>query len=347
MKIYLVGGAVRDQVLQLKNSDKDWVVVGGTPEYFLKRGYQAVGKDFPVFLHPETNEEYALARIERKTGPGHQGFECFADPSVTLEEDLSRRDFTINAMAMDQAEKIIDPFNGLADCANKILRHVSPAFVEDPLRCLRLARFAAQLPGFQVAPETEQLCKTMIKAKALTQLSKNRIWQEWQKALIAAEPNRFLAVLHSIGGFDELIQLEFNQLPKDSKLRFALFASHVLDIEQLCQLLAPPKEHQTLAKLICKLKTKPPAKTAEAIYDVLITIDALRRPERLDDCRKVMQVSKHFALWTELDLLPKALAVTNQVSSKQLIADGFSGAELGQKLAQAQIQQIKKMLSEQ
>ncbi|HQW57883.1 MAG TPA: multifunctional CCA tRNA nucleotidyl transferase/2'3'-cyclic phosphodiesterase/2'nucleotidase/phosphatase, partial [Gammaproteobacteria bacterium] len=162
MQIYLVGGAVRDKLLGLPQRERDWVIVGGTPEALLAEGYKPVGKDFPVFLHPQTQEEYALARTERKTGKGYYGFECYASPDVTLEEDLSRRDLTINAMATTERGEIIDPFQGQADLKNKTLRHVSSAFAEDPVRILRVARFAARFAplGFTVAPETINLMRS-------------------------------------------------------------------------------------------------------------------------------------------------------------------------------------------
>ncbi len=183
MKIYKVGGAVRDELLGLEPADNDWVVVGSTPKRMLSMGYKQVGKDFPVFLHPETKEEYALARKERSTGPGHTAFNFSYSPNVTLEEDLSRRDITINAIAMDDSGNLIDPFNGKDDLDNKIIRHVSDAFIEDPLRVLRVARFYAKLSDFKfgVYGETYKLCKNLI--NSLKHLPGERIWQETEKAL--------------------------------------------------------------------------------------------------------------------------------------------------------------------
>jgi len=198
MQIYQVGGAVRDKLLDLPVKDRDWVVVGATPAALLERGFTQVGKDFPVFLHPETHEEYALARTERKTGSGYTGFAVFASPSVTLEEDLSRRDLTINAMASDEAGHIIDPFNGQADLQTKILRHVSPAFVEDPVRILRIARFAARL-NFQVAGETRTLMETMVANGEVDALVPERVWQEMVRALADPYPRRFIEVLRECG----------------------------------------------------------------------------------------------------------------------------------------------------
>lgn len=201
MQVYLVGGAVRDQLLKLEVYDKDWVVVGATPEQMLADGFQAVGKEFPVFLHPKSKQEHALARTERKAGKGYTGFECFSSPDVTLEQDLMRRDLTINAMAQDDSGRIIDPYNGQQDLKDKVLRHVSPAFVEDPLRVLRVARFAAKLThlGFTVAPETMDLMKSIVNDGELQHLTAERVWQEWHKSLTTRHPEVFLDVLRSCG----------------------------------------------------------------------------------------------------------------------------------------------------
>lgn len=196
MKIYQVGGAVRDKLLGLPVQDRDWVVVGSTPEEMQQLGYKPVGKDFPVFLHPETKEEYALARTERKSGKGYKGFVFHTSPDITIEQDLARRDLTINAMAEDDAGNLIDPFDGRSDLENKILRHVSDAFVEDPLRVLRVARFAARY-GFRVADETMQLMKTISASGELETLAPERIWTELERALSEQYPTRFLMVLRA------------------------------------------------------------------------------------------------------------------------------------------------------
>ena len=193
---YLVGGAVRDELLGRPVSDRDWVVVGRTPEEMLAEGYTQVGKDFPVFLHPESHEEYALARTERKTASGHLGFECHAGVDVTLEEDLARRDLTVNALAKSADGILIDPYGGEQDLREGVLRHVSPAFMEDPLRVLRVARFAAQL-GFVVAPETRALMHDMARANVLAELPAERVWQEFHKALGCMGAPAFLQVLRS------------------------------------------------------------------------------------------------------------------------------------------------------
>jgi tRNA nucleotidyltransferase (CCA-adding enzyme) len=207
MKTYLVGGAVRDELLDYPHKEKDWVVVGATPEEMLSAGFQQVGKDFPVFLHPDTKEEYALARTERKTSPGYKGFAVHATADVTLEQDLLRRDLTINALAKDESGEIIDPFNGLQDIHDKILRHVSPAFTEDPVRILRVARFAARYLhlGFSVADETMQLMKQMVDDGEVDALVPERVWQEMQKALGERSPSRFIEVLHDCGALQRIL----------------------------------------------------------------------------------------------------------------------------------------------
>lgn len=207
MKTYLVGGAVRDGLLDYPHKEKDWVVVGATPEEMLAAGFQQVGKDFPVFLHPETKEEYALARTERKTSPGYKGFDVHATPEVTLEQDLLRRDLTINAIAKDEAGEIIDPFNGLQDIHDRILRHVSPAFTEDPVRILRVARFAARYLhlGFIVADETMQLMNKMVADGEVDALVPERVWQEMEKALGERSPSRFIEVLRDCGALERIL----------------------------------------------------------------------------------------------------------------------------------------------
>ncbi|PAV11353.1 multifunctional CCA tRNA nucleotidyl transferase/2'3'-cyclic phosphodiesterase/2'nucleotidase/phosphatase [Arsenophonus sp. ENCA] len=213
MQIYLVGGAVRDQLLGLPVSDRDWVVVGATPDDLIKLGFQQVGKDFPVFLHPKTREEYALARTERKTGVGYTGFSCYAAPDVTIEEDLLRRDLTINAIAQTEDGQLIDPYNGERDIKNLLLRHVSAAFAEDPLRILRVARFAARLANqkFTIANETQSLMKKMVFNHEFSTISAERVWGETEKALQSLSPEIYFRVLYDCGALAILFP-EINQL---------------------------------------------------------------------------------------------------------------------------------------
>ncbi len=204
MEIYLVGGAVRDKLLGLPVKDRDWVVVGATPEAMTALGYKIVGADFPVFLHPETKEEYALARTERKSGQGYKGFTVYAGPDVTLEQDLARRDLTINAMAEDASGRLIDLFDGAADLKRGILRHVAPAFAEDPLRVLRVARFAARF-GYPVAHETQLLMRTLVEAGEMESLVAERVWAELERALGEKQPVRFFEVLRECGALQRLL----------------------------------------------------------------------------------------------------------------------------------------------
>ncbi len=205
MKTYCVGGAVRDELLGFTVKDKDYVVVGSTPEAMLNAGYKPVGKDFPVFLHPKTHDEYALARTERKTAKGYKGFLVHASPEVTLEEDLARRDLTINAIAKDADGKLIDPFNGVADINAKTLRHVSDAFAEDPVRILRAARFAARFTEFNVAPETLDLMRQMVAAGEVDALVPERVWQELAKGLMEQKPSRMFDVLRACGALQKIL----------------------------------------------------------------------------------------------------------------------------------------------
>jgi len=207
MQVYLVGGAVRDHLLGHPYHEKDYVVVGASPNQMLNLGYQPVGKDFPVFLHPETKEEYALARTERKSGTGYHGFEFHTDTSVTLEEDLIRRDLTINAMAMDEAGHVHDPYNGQQDLADRVLRHVSDAFIEDPLRVLRVARFAARYHamGFHVATETLDLMRQLTESGELNTLTPERVWKETSRALMESHADIYFEVLRSCGALKVLV----------------------------------------------------------------------------------------------------------------------------------------------
>jgi tRNA nucleotidyltransferase (CCA-adding enzyme) len=204
VRIYRVGGSVRDELLAREPGDRDFVVVGATPELMLAAGYTPVGKDFPVFLHPETHDEYALARTERKSGRGYRGFRFFATPDVGLEDDLLRRDLTINAMARDDDGTLIDPFGGEADLHARVLRHVSPAFAEDPLRVLRVARFAARF-GFRIAPVTMRLMRMIVAAGELATLTPERVWQEIARGLMEPRPSRLLAALRRCGALCELV----------------------------------------------------------------------------------------------------------------------------------------------
>ncbi|MEQ1963072.1 multifunctional CCA addition/repair protein [Xenorhabdus khoisanae] len=290
MKVYLVGGAVRDQLLGLPVTERDWVVVGGNPETLLSEGYQQVGKDFPVFLHPKTHEEYALARTERKSGQGYTGFTCYAAPDVTLEEDLLRRDLTINAMAQAPEGELFDPYHGADDLKNRTLRHVSAAFSEDPLRVLRLARFAARFAhlGFSIAPETQSLIAEMVASGELSSLTAERVWRETEKALASQSPQVYFQVLRDCGalavlfpeidnlfgiplplrdeiqektplrldaGFHSLQVLRMStQLSDEADIRFASLCSHIgaMSVKQMCERLRIPNSVRDLATIVAQ-----------------------------------------------------------------------------------------------
>ena len=205
MQIYMVGGAVRDALLGLPVQDRDWVVVGATPEALVARGYVPVGKDFPVFLHPASREEYALARTERKTAQGYRGFAVHAAPDVTLEEDLARRDLTINAIAQGDDGALTDPYGGQRDIAARVLRHVTEAFTEDPVRILRVARFAARFPDFSIAPDTMALMQHMVDHGEVDALVPERVWQELARGLMAQQPSRMFEVLRECGALHKLL----------------------------------------------------------------------------------------------------------------------------------------------
>jgi len=205
LQVYRVGGAIRDELLGLRPSEQDFVVVGATPEQMSDRGFRPVGRDFPVFLHPDTHEEFALARTERKAGPGYRGFEFHTGPEVSLADDLARRDLTINAIAEDRNGQLIDPFGGREDLANKLLRHVSGAFVEDPVRLLRLARFATRFADFSIAPETLALCRQLVASGEVDHLVPERVWQEMSRALMHARPSRFYRILRETGALARIL----------------------------------------------------------------------------------------------------------------------------------------------
>lgn len=309
MKAYRVGGFVRDQLLGQRpklageldaalETDRDWVVVGATPEQMTALGYRPVGKDFPVFLHPETHEEYALARTERKTAPGHKGFAAYAAPDVTLEQDLARRDLTINAMALDKDGTLIDPYSGKRDLEEGTLRHVSPAFVEDPVRILRLARFAARFPSFKVAPETKQLMRDMVRNGEADSLVAERVMQEISRGLMEVKPSRMLNVLVSCGLIDRLFAELEDLGPTSAALdraaqrklvlpsRFAILTAACRSSRAAADFLGKLRVQQDsaqIARLLVELRE--PLKNAETsaqIVEILERSDAFRRPERFE-----------------------------------------------------------------
>jgi tRNA nucleotidyltransferase (CCA-adding enzyme) len=294
MKIYVVGGAVRDRLLGLSPGDRDYVVVGASPEAMLAAGFTRVGKDFPVFLHPQTHEEYALARTERKTGNGYHGFSFHAAPDVTLEEDLARRDLTINAMAEDAKGNLIDPYGGQQDLSARVLRHVSPAFAEDPVRILRLARFAARFPQFGIAPETQGLMQHMVQAGETRHLVAERVWQELARGLMAEQPEKMFAALESCGASADLfpaislIDGRLNAAARDNlplAARVALWLAECSpqQVTDFAERLRLPTDCRDLALLLVRHRAalvQPDALSAEDRLATLERCDAFRRAER-------------------------------------------------------------------
>ncbi|MEO8134682.1 MAG: multifunctional CCA tRNA nucleotidyl transferase/2'3'-cyclic phosphodiesterase/2'nucleotidase/phosphatase [Betaproteobacteria bacterium] len=380
MKIYQVGGSVRDGLLGLPVTDRDYVVVGSTPDEMRQLGFQPVGRDFPVFLHPQTHEEYALARTERKQGRGHQGFVIHADPAVTLEEDLLRRDLTINAMACDEQGSLIDPHGGQRDLGAGILRHVSPAFSEDPLRVLRVARFAARF-GFAVAEDTEALMRDLVERGELRDLSPERVWQEIARGLVERAPSRMLTVLRRCGalaaiapevdrlfaqalpgrqpdsGVDTLEALDrrATRLPKPAvAVQFAIAARHLpaADALALATRLRAPLECRDAAVNAARhtpLLRRARNPGASDWLDLLVALDALRRPERLAMLIEVggayessEAATKDFehaaALWTG------ALSALSRISYRQL--EGSGDADVAERVRQLRLSALEDWLRE-
>jgi len=336
LDVYEVGGAVRDELLGLAVRERDYVIVGATPASLRARGFKQVGREFPVFLHPRTGAEYALARTERKTAPGYRGFAVHAAPEVTLEQDLARRDLTVNALARGADGRIVDPYGGLADLERRVLRHVSPAFVEDPVRVLRVARFAARFAalGFAIAPETMTLMRSMVAAGEVDALTPERVWRELERALATDQPERFFLVLRECGALARLLpeldrlwgvpqpahwhpEIDTGvhvmlvlamaaQLTPDPAVRFAALChdlgkgttppeawpSHrgheergIVLLAALRRRLPIPNDWYALATLVARyhgLAHKVGTARGEELLDVLLGVDALRRPSRFE-----------------------------------------------------------------
>ncbi len=352
MKTFLVGGAVRDQLLGIPVVERDYVVVGATREAMLARGYREVGRDFPVFLHPETREEFALARTERKTGPGHRGFECRFGPDVTLEEDLLRRDLTINAMAMDEAGNIIDPHGGQADIRAKRIRHVSAAFAEDPLRILRIARFKAAFHhlAFEVNSVTIRLLKQMIAEGQLDELTPERVLGELDKALATPNPAEFFYFVDAIGGSEalwpEISRNDMNRLRQadvtEPESRFALlFLDQQADaVDLFCKRLKCSSQRQAVTRLIVRhisdwqrLWTLNP----EDIAKLVLAIDGVRMLERFrlfnGACEEITAAGLA-ASWLEVQ------SILTGVKARDL-ADTTPGPALGARVKSEQVSRLR------
>ncbi len=291
MKTYVVGGAVRDELLGLPVQDRDHVVVGATPEQMIAAGFRPVGRDFPVFLHPETHEEYALARTERKSGRGYKGFTIYAAPDVTLEQDLARRDLTINAIARTEDGTLIDPFGGAADLKAGVLRHVSEAFHEDPVRILRVARFAARF-AFRIADETLALMKLMVDNGEADHLVPERVWREFAKGLCEARPDLMFDALERCDFRPKLLP-ELAAVPTAFSGSLAVRFAHLCwpvpeaGIRALCERLKAPNEERDLALLAAHCQGMLEAASPEALLALFKRADAFRRPERFADFLEV------------------------------------------------------------
>ncbi len=355
MQIYLVGGAVRDQLLGLPVKDRDWVVVGATPEEMINQGFRPVGSDFPVFLHPETHEEYALARTERKSGRGYKGFTFHTSPDVTLEEDLIRRDLTINAMAMDDQGNITDPFNGQQDIQNRILRHVSDAFLEDPLRVLRVARFLARFAhlGFTIEPETLELMGKIASDGELDHLTPERVWQEFERALAANTSSAFwealdasnaLYLLQGLGRIpsEQLITLNSEEL-QASEEKFALACQlaelNSDELDSLCESLRIPNRYRDLAKAQLRhgatVQTFRPA-NAEAKLDLISELKLIKQPDAIEPLIHIARALCPCEVITS-DSIQQATQEVAKIQAKDLIPEGFSGIELGREIRKRQL----------
>jgi tRNA nucleotidyltransferase (CCA-adding enzyme) len=373
MQIYLVGGAVRDGLLGHPGADRDWVVVGATPEQMVALGYQPVGKDFPVFLHPQTGEEYALARTERKTAPGYKGFVVHASPEVTLEQDLARRDLTLNAMAQDAQGQLIDPFGGKRDLQAGILRHVTEAFREDPVRILRLARFAARFETFVVAPETMALCRHMVDAGEVDALVPERVWQEVERGLQTPCPARMAQVLMDCGAWQRLWPELNADDPQHTNALKRLGAhsgpSGVLNLGQRwalwCHGATPEQvtgmgerfrvpaavQDMAWAWATHRHALAQPALDTTTVCQQLYLMDPLRRPERV---RSLIELAMLISQDDEqiqitrgwLSALNALLSVDAKAVNRQALAQGLRGQDVGLALKQAHIEamNLKKKL---
>lgn len=345
MDVYLVGGAIRDALLGLKVCERDWVVVGATADDLLREGYRQVGRDFPVFLHPETREEYALARTERKTGSGHTGFDVHAGPEVTLHEDLLRRDLTVNAMAQDLTGNLIDPFDGRQDLADRCLRHVSDAFREDPLRVFRVARFAAQLQDFTVHPDTIAFMTAM--AGELSELAPERVWREFNKALVGSAPARFVEVLEDARcltpWFPELRGVSLNPGLATPLARYGAIGWTVPAIDELSLRLKVPNDFARLGGQVARFGRSLldwRRVDAAALLRAVRSINGWRNPEWR---RQVFSVVGAVA-GESLDPLDQMLdRIDTEIDAETFVAEGLQGAKLGKRLDAERSKRFEKL----
>lgn len=378
MKFYLVGGAVRDRLLGFEPDERDWVVVGATPEEMESRGFRRMDAEFPVFAHPDSGEEYALARRERKTGPGHKGFVVECGPDVTLEEDLIRRDLRLNAIAESESGRLIDPYDGVADIESRTLRHVSPAFVEDPLRLLRVARFAARFGplGFSIHRSTLKLMRAMSSTEELSALSPSRVWNETLKALLTDDPARYFEELAACGALDSLLPhlcgVRNTTGSKSSNHRSvlaALGAAAALDgrtelrfaalmaalgvrsgteiIDRVCDRYPVPRNHADLARMALRLCRDMAVSTPireEQLLEALENADAFRRAERFGDalivCR-ALESSGVDDLKGRVEVIARAFAAARSVNGGALSRAGLRGEAIARELDRLRLAAIK------
>ncbi|KTC93421.1 multifunctional tRNA nucleotidy [Legionella cincinnatiensis] len=367
MKIYLVGGAVRDKLLGFHPKDNDWVVVGATRDEMLELGYKPVQNnqgtgEFPVFLHPETNEEYALARLEKRKGYGHGGFEFDTSPSITLVDDLKRRDLTINAMAFPFEEEkmgeLIDPYNGKIDLENRILRHISPAFVEDPLRLIRTARFAACL-DFEVASETLELMKQMVIENKVSELSKERIWKEMERALMGTHPENFFDVLKKCNA--DRILFPYIKIPgsgikamqraaehkNSAQVRFAAL---MLDLTQeeiikFCKQFNVPNQYRDLALLATKNLQqfqRLPELEAPELLNLLTNMGAFQNKDRFNECLHVFECYTQES--TYIEKIRHAFEAANSINTKELSSQ-YIGREITRRMRILRVEAIQQYMN--
>lgn len=354
---------MRDKMLNRPVTERDWVVTGARPETLLDKGFTQVGKDFPVFLHPKTKEEYALARLERKSGQGYTGFVCDAGPNVTLEEDLLRRDLTINAMAQDENGEIIDPFNGQRDLAQKRLRHVSAAFSEDPLRVLRVARFAARYHylGFSVADETMTLMREMAHSDMLKELTAERVWQETRRALMERDPAVFFTTLEQASALSDWFaplapfKHAYSTILTSSAgqnmslpCRFAALMSYLShqDVKALTTALKCPNDVSALALLAAGYADKLlHVSDAEALLTIFNQCDVWRRPERFALLLQICQLKARNEQYAwQPESIERPLAAAQRVDVQHIIAQGFKGPEIKAALNQARLNTVREKL---
>lgn len=385
MNIYLVGGAVRDKLLGLPVKDRDWVVTGTTPQAMKQQGYQPVGRDFPVFLHPQTKEEYALARTERKSGHGYSGFTFHASEDVTLEEDLLRRDLTINAMAEDEQGQIIDPYGGQQDLASKTLRHVSPAFKEDPLRILRVARFAARLhlQGFVIADETLALMSDIIASGEASYLVAERVWQETLRALMEPSPQIYFQTLEQCGALNvimpEIQAFQDNETPyrtlektaaasARSPLRFASLFSSLHSsmhgsgpdsepkpetaetlVRTMTARMRLPNEFSEIALLTVQQLPSAlealPAPTAESVMTLFESTDAFRRPERFADFLEGVQLCHDQLSSSSVNQALSWLQACRAIHARTLVEQGLKGKAVGEQLRKLRVDALTTLIA--